>query len=121
VLVAEDNTVSQRVALRLLERLGYRADLASNGREALEAVARQRYDLVFMDVFMPDMDGLAATRAICARYPQGDRPRIVAMTAVAMEGDKDACLAAGMDDYISKPVRVEEIVRALESTAPKAE
>jgi signal transduction histidine kinase/DNA-binding response OmpR family regulator len=119
VLVAEDNTVSQRVALRLLERLGYRADLAANGREALEAVARERYDLVFMDVFMPDLDGLSATREICARYPTAERPRIVAMTAVAMEGDKDVCLAAGMDDYISKPVRVEEIVRALESTKPR--
>jgi CheY-like chemotaxis protein len=94
--------------------MGYRADLAANGLEAIQAVERQSYDLILMDVQMPEMDGLEATKAICSRWPAGERPRIVAMTAGAMQGDREMCLAAGMDDYVSKPVRVDELVQALE-------
>jgi CheY-like chemotaxis protein len=93
--------------------MGYRADLASNGIEAIESVERQPYDVVLMDVQMPEMDGLEASRRICASHPPGKRPRIVAMTANAMQGDRDACLAAGMDDYVVKPIRVEALVEAL--------
>ena len=118
LLLAEDNTVNQKLALRLLERLGYRADLAGNGLEALQALERQAYDVVLMDVQMPDMDGLDATRAILQRWDQAARPRIIAMTAGAMKEDRDACFAAGMDDYISKPVRIEELTQALEKCRP---
>jgi len=114
ILLAEDNVVNQKLALRLLQRMGYRADLASNGIEAVESVQRQAYDVILMDVQMPEMDGLEATRRICAKWPQGRRPRIVAMTANAMQGDREACLAAGMDDYLTKPIRVERLVAALE-------
>jgi CheY-like chemotaxis protein len=114
ILLAEDNIVNQKLALRLLEQLGYRADVAANGLEAVAAIERQPYDLVFMDVQMPEMDGLEASREITQRWPADRRPRIVAMTANAMQGDRELCLAAGMDDYMSKPIRVEELVAALE-------
>ena len=113
ILLAEDNVVNQKLAMRLLRQMGYRVDLAGNGIEAIESVARQTYDVVLMDVQMPEMDGLEATRRIVARWPDGDRPRIVAMTANAMQGDREACLAAGMDDYVVKPIRVEALVAAL--------
>ncbi|MEJ6002045.1 GAF domain-containing protein [Paucibacter soli] len=113
ILLAEDNAVNQKLALRLLAQMGYRADLASNGLEAVESVERQPYDLVLMDVQMPEMDGLEASRRISARWPAGARPRIVAMTANAMQGDREDCLAAGMDDYLAKPIRVEALVQAL--------
>ncbi len=121
ILVAEDNVVNQKLALRLLQQMGYRADLAGNGIEAIESIARQLYDVVLMDVQMPEMDGLEASRRITARWPAGRRPRIVAMTANAMQGDRAACLAAGMDDYISKPIRVDQLVAALADTMPRAE
>jgi CheY-like chemotaxis protein/anti-sigma regulatory factor (Ser/Thr protein kinase) len=114
ILLAEDNVVNQKLALRLLQQMGYRADLASNGIEAIESVERQPYDLILMDVQMPDMDGLDASRAIVQRWT--DRPRIVAMTANAMQGDREACLAAGMDDYLAKPIRVDALVEALLNT-----
>ncbi|WP_213956579.1 GAF domain-containing protein [Variovorax sp. dw_954] len=113
ILLAEDNAVNQKLAMRLLQQMGYRADLASNGIEAVESVERQAYDVVLMDVQMPELDGLDATRQICARLQPGERPRIVAMTANAMQGDREMCLAAGMDDYITKPIRVDSLVEAL--------
>jgi CheY-like chemotaxis protein len=105
--------VNQKLALRLLQQMGYRADLASNGIEAIESVERQTYDVVLMDVQMPEMDGLEASRRITKAWPAGKRPRIVAMTANAMQGDRELCLAAGMDDYIAKPIRVDQLVEAL--------
>ncbi|MDQ2693483.1 MAG: GAF domain-containing protein [Chloroflexota bacterium] len=112
ILLAEDNAVNQKLALRILEQMGYRADVASNGVEAIESIERQTYDVILMDVQMPELDGLDATRSIrrLANVPQ---PHIIAMTANALEGDREACLAAGMNDYISKPVRVNELVEAL--------
>jgi signal transduction histidine kinase/DNA-binding response OmpR family regulator/HAMP domain-containing protein len=115
ILLAEDNVVNQKLALRLLQQMGYRADLASNGLEAIECVDRQTYDVVLMDVQMPEMDGFEASRHITTRWPAGQRPRIIAMTANAMQGDRELCLAAGMDDYVSKPIRVDELVAALMS------
>ncbi|MBW4494492.1 MAG: response regulator [Oscillatoria princeps RMCB-10] len=114
ILLAEDNAVNQKVALAILGRMGYRADVAGNGLEALQALRRQGYDLVLMDVQMPEMDGLEAARRICQEWPQSKRPRLIAMTAGAMEGDREKCLEAGMDDYISKPVRVEALQAGLE-------
>jgi len=116
--LAEDNAVNQKLALRLLSQMGYRADVAGNGLEAIEALERQPYDVILMDVQMPEMDGLDATRQINARWKQPDRPRIIAMTANAMQGDRERCLAAGMDDYVSKPVRVNELVSALSQVEP---
>jgi PAS domain S-box-containing protein len=113
ILLAEDNQVNQKVALRILDKLGYRADVASNGLEALEALERESYDVVLMDVQMPEMDGLDASRRICAQWPAESRPRIIAMTANAMIEDREACFAAGMDDYLAKPVRPEELAEAL--------
>jgi len=118
ILLAEDNVVNQKVALRMLERMGYRADVAANGLEVLEALERQRYDVVLMDVQMPEIDGMEATRRIHERWPAGQRPRIIAMTAHALSGDQERCLEAGMDDYISKPVRMEELMGALERCQP---
>ncbi len=119
ILLAEDNAVNQKLALRLLSQIGYRADIAGNGVEAIQAVERQPYDAVLMDVQMPEMDGLEASRQICARWSRDERPRIIAMTANAMQGDREMCLAAGMDDYVSKPIRVRELVEALSKCAPK--
>jgi CheY-like chemotaxis protein len=114
ILLAEDNVVNQKLALRLLAQMGYRADLAANGLEAVDAVERQTYDVVLMDVQMPEMDGFEASREINRRWPDVRRPRLVAMTANAMEGDRELCTAAGMDDYVAKPIRVEELVAPLE-------
>ena len=116
ILLAEDNVVNQKLAMRLLQQMGYRADVASNGIEAIEAIERQRYDAILMDVQMPEMDGLEASRRIVKRWPDGSRPRIIAMTANAMQGDREECLAAGMDDYVTKPIRVEVLVEALMQT-----
>ncbi len=118
ILLVEDNVVNQKLALRLLERLGYRADLAANGMEALSALRRQTYDVILMDVQMPEMDGLEATQAICREWADQQRPRIIAMTANAMKEDREECLAAGMDDYISKPIRVDDLVESLRSVTP---
>jgi GAF domain-containing protein/DNA-binding response OmpR family regulator/tetratricopeptide (TPR) repeat protein len=112
ILLAEDNAVNQKLAFRILERLGYRSDVASNGLEAVESVERQTYDVILMDVQMPEMDGLDATRSI-RKLAKVSQPHIIAMTANAMEGDREMCIAAGMNDYISKPIRVNELVDAL--------
>ena len=114
VLLAEDNIVNQRVALRLLERLGYRVDVAGNGLEVLQALERQSYDVVLMDVQMPEMDGLEASRQISKTFRPGKKPWIIAMTANAMEGDREACLAAGMNDYLCKPVQMTALRNVLE-------
>ena len=119
ILLAEDNLVNQKLATRLLQQMGYRADIASNGLEAVESVGRQTYDVVLMDVQMPELDGLDATRRICATWPREKRPRIVAMTANAMQGDREMCLAAGMDDYITKPIRVNELINALNNVTAR--
>ena len=115
ILLAEDNAVNQKLALRLLANLGYDADVAGDGREAVDAVERETYDVVLMDVHMPQLDGLEATRIIRSRDGKDGegRLRVIAMTANAMTGDREACLAAGMDDYISKPIRMDELRAAL--------
>jgi len=122
ILVAEDNIINQQVALSFLERLGYRADVAANGLEVLYSLRRQPYDVVLMDVQMPEMDGLEATRRIRQLSPTElaaeAQPHIIAMTANALKEDCDICLAAGMDDYVSKPVEVEELVAALNKCRP---
>jgi CheY-like chemotaxis protein len=114
ILIAEDHPVNQMVALRLLERLGYRADLAANGLEVLQAMHAKTYDVILMDVQMPELDGLETARRIGQEWPPDQRPRIIAMTANVMQGDRDVYLAAGMQDYISKPVRISDLKRALE-------
>jgi PAS domain S-box-containing protein len=113
ILLAEDNVVNQKVALLMLQGIGYRADVAANGLEAIEAVRRQRYDVVLMDVQMPEMDGLDATRAIRADLPDDRQPWIIAMTASAVDGFGELCLDAGMDDFITKPVRREGLAEAI--------
>jgi signal transduction histidine kinase/DNA-binding response OmpR family regulator/HPt (histidine-containing phosphotransfer) domain-containing protein len=118
ILLAEDNATNQKLALRILARMGYKADVAANGLEALDALHRQLYDVVLMDVQMPEMDGLEATRTLRRDLPEARQPRVIAMTANAMQGDREMCLAAGMDDYVSKPIRVEELVQALSKSWP---
>ncbi|MDX1521284.1 MAG: response regulator, partial [Anaerolineae bacterium] len=113
ILLAEDNVVNQKVALSLLARVGYRADVAANGLEVLAALKRLSYDVVLMDVQMPEMDGLEATRQIRAKWPTGQQPRIIAMTANALAGDREKYLALGMDDYVGKPIRIEQLIVAL--------
>jgi CheY-like chemotaxis protein len=117
VLLAEDNVSNQKVTMTMLKRLGYNADVAANGKEALRALENQSYDLVLMDVRMPEMNGLEATRIIRQRWP-GKGPKIIAITAFALQGDKEKCLAAGMDDYISKPVRMNELAKLLGKYQP---
>jgi len=125
VLLCDDNAINQKVAARVLQQMGYRATIAGNGVEALAAIEKQQYDLVFMDVMMPEMDGLEATRQIRGRRQDPAAHEnfkapiiIVAMTASAMTGDKEKCLAAGMDDYLAKPVRPEEVRAVIERWGP---
>jgi CheY-like chemotaxis protein len=140
ILLCDDNAINQKVAARILQSIGYQPDLAANGREALDALDKKPYDLIFMDVLMPEMDGLEATRAIRERQKDGvahpnyqSRIIIVAMTAQAMQGDREKCLAAGMDDYLSKPILPKDVRAIVErwgsqatpaapvATAPKAD
>ncbi len=114
ILLAEDNKINQKVAQRILQKMGYHADIANNGLEARNAQEQVRYDVILMDVHMPVMDGLEATRQIHQRWPNRESPRIIAMTASSNVNDKEACINAGMDDFISKPVKLEDLVSALE-------
>ena len=113
ILLAEDNQINQKVATRVLERLGYKPDIATNGIEALDAVRRQSYDVVLMDMQMPEMDGLEASREICNMFEKHSRPVIIAMTANTMEGDREECINAGMDDYIGKPFQFQALCDVL--------
>ncbi|AFY72521.1 PAS domain S-box [Synechococcus sp. PCC 7502] len=114
ILLAEDNVVNQKVALRMLHKLGFSADVAMDGEQVLTALERQVYDLILMDVQMPNLDGIETTKCIYERFPAGDRPIIVALTAHAMQEERERCLAAGMSNHLSKPVRLEELQRILE-------
>ncbi|BAY31606.1 multi-sensor hybrid histidine kinase [Nostoc carneum NIES-2107] len=118
ILLAEDHVVNQKLALLMLKQLGYRADVVSNGKEVLEIIQHLSYDVILMDVQMPEMDGLEATKLICQKYPASLRPRIIAVTARALQGDREECLAVGMDDYISKPIRIEILAKALSRCVP---
>jgi CheY-like chemotaxis protein len=118
ILLAEDNLVNQKVAIHMLKRIGYQADIVMNGVEVLERLHHHAYDAILMDLQMPKMDGMEATRRILTEFPEHRRPTIIAMTANALEGDKEACLAAGMHDYITKPVKIEQLARALSQCQP---
>ncbi len=120
ILLADDNTINQKVALRMLERVGYRAEVAANGIEVLEALSRHSYDVVLMDIQMPEMDGVEATKRIRKEWLPEQQPRIIAVTANALKGDRERYLEAGMDDYISKPVQMKALVKALEACEPLA-
>jgi PAS domain S-box-containing protein len=113
ILLVEDHIINQKLALHIFQKMGYNVDVAGNGLEALDALKRQLYDVIFMDVQMPEMDGLETTRVIVENWPSDKRPKIIAMTANALQGDREKCLEAGMDDYIAKPIMIEEIQRAL--------
>jgi two-component system sensor histidine kinase/response regulator len=122
ILLAEDNPINQRVALHILSKAGHTTVAVSNGKEALAALATERFELVLMDIQMPEMDGLEATRAIrAAEEETGRHIPIVAMTAHAMKGDRDRCLAAGMDDYVSKPVQPDALFRVIQSAVTRTE
>ncbi len=115
ILLAEDNKINQKVTLRMLERLGHKAQVAKNGHEVLAALEQSTYDLIFMDVQMPEMDGLTATERIRQDKTLAQQPYIIALTANALKGDRERFLAAGMDDYLSKPVRMEGLATAIET------
>jgi len=119
ILLAEDNAINQIVTHRMLNKLGYRADMVANGIEVLQAMERQHYDVVLMDVQMPEMDGLKATQAIRQRWPDGEQTAIIAMTASALKGDRAMCLAAGMDGFLSKPAKIEMLKAALVACSKK--
>lgn len=114
ILLAEDNVVNQKVALKLLEKMGFRADVAANGLEVLEYIKKINYDLIFMDVLMPELDGYETSIAINKQLPPEKRPKIIAMTANAMQEDKEKCFEVGMNDFISKPVRIEDLQEMLD-------
>jgi CheY-like chemotaxis protein len=120
ILLAEDNVVNQKVALLILKKLGYEADVAADGLEVLDALHRQPYDLILMDIQMPEMDGLETTRHIRRSKTLAQQPRIVAMTANAMQGDRAQYLAAGMDDYVSKPMRIQDLMAVLSGDSTKS-
>ena len=119
ILVAEDNPSNQRVLVEMLKRLGYRADAVADGREVIQALERQDYDLVLMDIKMPEMDGITATQVIRKLRPENG-PKIIAITAFALEGDREKCLEAGMDDYIAKPVQMRDLAEVLKKNQPSS-
>jgi CheY-like chemotaxis protein len=122
VLIAEDNAVNQRLVSRLLEKRGHQVVVAANGREALEAMERQSFDIVLMDLQMPELDGFEATAALRAREAgHGTHLPVIALTAHAMKGDRERCLAAGMDAYLSKPIRPQELDKLLELHTKRSE
>jgi signal transduction histidine kinase/HPt (histidine-containing phosphotransfer) domain-containing protein len=114
LLLADDNLINQKVGVKMLQRLGYRPEVAANGVEVLKLLEQQPFDLIFLDVQMPEMDGLEAARCINAQWPDARRPRLVAMTGNALDGDREKCIAAGMDDYVAKPVRIAELQGVIE-------
>ena len=117
ILLAEDNPINQKLAVRLIQRMGHKVSIALNGRQALEAIETEKFDIILMDVQMPEMDGLEATQAIRTRESLIGRPRIpiIAITAHAMAGDRDRCLEAGMDGYVSKPLNAQELFEIIEN------
>ena len=119
LLVVDDNPVNQKVAVKMLEKLGCRVDLAGNGMEALAAICRHQYPLVFMDCQMPDLDGLETTRLLRSQEKPGEHLPVIAMTANAMEGDRESCLKAGMDDFISKPIITSDLKKILARWVPQ--
>ena len=120
ILVAEDNPSNQKVIVTMLKRLGYRPDVVADGKEVLQALELRPYDLILMDVRMPEMDGITATQVIRKLQPE-EGPKIVAITAYALKGDQEKCLEAGMDDYISKPVKMEKLVEVLKRCGHKTQ
>ena len=118
VLVAEDSVINQKVALRILERIGIRADVAANGREVVDMMGMLPYDVIFMDCQMPEMNGYEAATEIRRREGSGRHIAIIAMTAEVLAGARERCLASGMDDYVSKPIQIESLVDALKRWAP---
>lgn len=113
ILLAEDNLVNQKVTLLMLRKIGYKADVAMNGLEAIKSLEIKHYDVILMDIQMPEMDGLEAARSIRRSFPAERQPKIIAITAYAMDGDRERCIEAGMDDYLSKPVNIEALKGAL--------
>jgi CheY-like chemotaxis protein len=113
ILVAEDNPVNQKIAQRMLKHLGYPVDIAANGLEALQALERKFYNIILMDIQMPEMDGLEATKIIRQRLSAEEQPRIIAVTAHALDYSREMCIDAGMDDYIAKPVQKDELAEVL--------
>lgn len=114
ILIAEDNLINQKLVTHVLSKMGYKIDIAENGIEVIQALKKKDYDLIFMDVQMPEMDGLEATSIIVNNWPRASRPVIIAMTANAMIGDKEKCIEAGMDDYMSKPIVLSDIKTKIE-------
>jgi CheY-like chemotaxis protein len=119
ILIAEDNAVNRLVACRMLNQLGYSADMAQTGREVLQLTEAAHYDLILMDLHMPDLDGLQATEQLRARARRGTEPRIVGFSASVLPEDRDRCLRAGMDDFATKPIRLEELKRVLDSASAR--
>jgi CheY-like chemotaxis protein len=118
ILVAEDNPVNQKIAQRMLKHLGYPVDIAANGLEALQALEHKFYNIILMDIQMPEMDGLEATKIIRQRLSVEEQPRIIAVTAHALDYSREMCIDAGMDDYIAKPVQKDELAKVLSRNRP---
>ncbi|MFM7407386.1 MAG: response regulator [Cuspidothrix sp.] len=114
ILIVEDNKVNQKIADKLFQKLGYPVIIVNNGVEALNVLKQEMYDVVFMDIQMPELDGIETTKAIYQEWGETNRPYIIAMTANAMPSDREQCLSVGMDDYISKPIKIEAIVASIQ-------